>query len=69
MAPKELKVEKPAIFYFQPNTYRILESPDSLKQWEADMKRFVGLAIDHTILSGTCCESVSGGSKDDCDVD
>lgn len=59
----------PIIFAFRPESYRVLESPDELKRWEELMKERVGLSADLTNLSGTCCESYSGGSKDDCDQD
>lgn len=59
----------PIVFAFRPESYKVLEVPEEIKQWENLMKERVGLSADLTNLSGTCCESYSGGAKDDCDQD
>ena len=59
----------PIIFTFRPERYNVLESPEEIRQWEKLMKERVGLSAQLTNLSGTCSESYSGGSKDDCDQD
>lgn len=62
-------IQRPVIFNFQPTEYKELTTPKELKQWEDDMKEKVGIPVDHSNLAGTCCESMSGGRKDDCDED
>jgi hypothetical protein len=65
----KLASNSPVIFHFQPTDFRELQSPDELKRWEDAMKSKVGFKADFSNLSGTCCESVCGGSADDCDAD
>ena len=59
----------PVVFSFRPESYKVLESSDEIKEWERLMKERIGLSADLKNLSGTCCESWSGGVKDDCDQD
>jgi hypothetical protein len=59
----------PAVFYYQVEKFTELKSQEELRQWEQDMADKVGLKVEASILSGTCCESDSGGRKDDCDQD
>lgn len=59
----------PIVFVFQQESYEILESPEDLKNWEKMMKERVGFKADLTNVSGTCTESRTGGTSDDCDQD
>ena len=59
----------PAVFYYQIEKFTELKTEDELRQWEQDMADKVGLKVEGSILSGTSCESISGGIKDDCDRD
>lgn len=63
------KIGKPVIFNFQPTSYKTLTTPDELKQWEKDMKDYVGIKVDYGNMTATCTECTSGGTKDDCDSD
>jgi hypothetical protein len=73
---------RPVVLAFQPTSFRVLEDPDDLKQWELSMIRRVGLKLPSGSLLnikmiGTCCDSscpsvpVSGDDldTDDCDMD
>lgn len=66
---KESKGKPPVVFNFQPDGYKVYETPEELKEWEKLMKEEVGFNADITNLSGSCTESYSAGSSDDCDQD
>ena len=74
--------EQPVVLAFQPTQFRVLDEPDELRQWEANLVRRVGLKFPVGALGalkklGTCCDSacpsipVSGDDldSDDCDMD
>ncbi|MCY9443308.1 hypothetical protein MOF48_15770 [Bacillus spizizenii] len=67
----ELKRTIPAVFYFQPTEFNVLESPDEIKRWEQKMREDVGIKVANFEGSGSCTESQSGTprSPDDCDQD
>jgi hypothetical protein len=69
MDRKTVKGAPPVVFAFRPESYTILESADEITKWETMMKDLVGFNAIITNLSGTCCESSSGGQADDCDQD
>ncbi|MCE3203425.1 hypothetical protein JI735_19675 [Paenibacillus sonchi] len=62
---------KPAVFYFQPTEFKMLESPEEIKRWEHLMRESVGIKSVTFDGSGSCCESPSGNPSraDDCDQD
>lgn len=59
----------PIVFSFKPESYKVMSSPDEIKEWERLMKERVGFNGDFANLTGTCSECSSGGSSDDCDQD
>lgn len=66
---KNIKGVPPLVFTFKPESYKVMESPDEIKEWEKLMKERVGFNADFSNLSGTCSECQSGGQSDDCDQD
>jgi len=66
---KKVQGVPPVVFSFKPESYRLMESPDEIKEWEALMREKVGLNGEFTNMAGSCTESTSGGVKDDCDQD
>jgi len=69
MEVKELEGPPPIVFHFQPDTYKVYETPAQLREWEMLMKELVGLQADISNLCGTCTESCSCCRTDDCDQD
>lgn len=59
----------PLVFAFRPESYKIMESPKQIKEWETLLRERVGFSAEFANLSGTCCECCSGGRTDDCDQD
>ena len=59
----------PVVFNFRTESYRVLEAPEELAEWERRMKEDVGFEISASNVSRSCTESDSAGRKDDCDVD
>ena len=59
----------PLVFSFRPESYRVMSSPEEVREWEKLMKERVGFSASLSNLSGTCTECSSGGSSDDCDQD
>ena len=59
----------PVVFAFKIDGYEVAETREEIKNWEKQMKDAVGFSGDLVNLAGTCCESTSGGRKDDCDQD
>jgi hypothetical protein len=59
----------PVIFAFQPKSFRVMRTPEELREFERMMKEEVGLSADLANLAGTCTESSTGGQSDDCDQD
>ena len=51
----------------QTDGYFVIQSPDELKQWEADCLERLGLKSSAN-MSGSASESCSGGNSDDCDL-
>jgi hypothetical protein len=66
---KEIQGRPPVVFYFQPESYKIMESPEELQEWERLIKEEVGFKGNLSNVLASCCESKSGGVKDDCDQD
>jgi len=56
----------PVILQAQPNGYIVLETPEELRQWEADVKKFYGISVDSSKV--LACETCSCGCSDDCGV-
>jgi hypothetical protein len=56
----------PVVLQVQVYGYIPLESPEQLRQWEADARTFYGVDIDASSLVGLCGESCSCGCSDDC---
>lgn len=54
----------PVVLIAQADSFIPLKTPDELKQWEADVKKFYGISIDASRV--TPCETCSGGCSDDC---
>jgi hypothetical protein len=65
---KAKKGPPPVVMAVQPNGYFVLESPAELKQFESDVRSFLGLRVNASGLSGTGTESCSAGCSDDCDM-
>jgi hypothetical protein len=61
--------QQPVVFHFQPKEFRVLKTPEELREWERLMKDAVGFQGDIKNLAATCTECTSGGVKDDCDQD
>lgn len=59
----------PLVFMFKTESYKILDAPEEIQEWEKLMKERVGFNAEFANLSGTCCECSSGGQSDDCDQD
>ena len=59
----------PVVFAFRPESYKVLDTPDEIQEWERLMRERVGLDVDFRHGSRSCTESYSGGQKDDCDQD
>jgi hypothetical protein len=59
----------PVIFNFKSDKYSVYETPEELAEWEKLMKEEVGFSADFSNVSGTCTESGSAGTSDDCDQD
>jgi len=66
---EEMRGVPPVVFHFQPDSYKVYETPEQLKLWEALIKEVVGLQADISNLCGTCTESCSACRTDDCDQD
>ncbi len=66
---KEIKSKPPVVFQFQPQSFKVFETPEELKEWERLMREEVGFrgALPHASMTGT--ESCSCGCSDDCDQD
>ncbi|MBJ9897859.1 hypothetical protein [Burkholderia cenocepacia] len=60
----------PVVFHFQPKGYRVLTTPDELKEWERMMRENVGLTADISNISGSLTQSMCNQPDyDDCDND
>jgi hypothetical protein len=55
----------PIVFQAQTYGYIPLETPEQLRQWEADARTFYGVDIDASRLAGVACETCSCGCSDD----
>ena len=55
----------PVILQAQAYGYIPLESPEQLRQWEADVQKFYGVAVDASRLAGVACETCCCGCSDD----
>lgn len=60
----EKKYGKPTVLSFQPESFRLLKDPADLRQWEAKLKRDLGLPADLDHITETCTNS-----GNDCDTD
>jgi hypothetical protein len=58
----------PVVFAVQPDSFFVIQSPDELKNWEADLKKFLGIQGSVGQLVGAGTESCSAGCSDDCDM-
>lgn len=57
----------PVVFQVQPDSFVVLESPEALKNFEADVRRFLGVGL-RGVAAGSATESCSAGCSDDCDM-
>jgi len=57
----------PVVFRVQPDSFVVVESPEALKHWEEDVRRFLGVDL-RGIGAGAASESCSAGCSDDCDI-
>ena len=57
----------PVVFAVQPNAFFVIQK-DDLKQWEADLQKFLGIKGNLGGMIGAASESCSGGCSDDCDM-
>ena len=55
---------KPTVLSFQPDSFRLLTDPADLREWEAKLKRDLGLPADIEHITETCTDS-----GNDCDTD
>jgi hypothetical protein len=58
----------PVVFAVQPDSYVLIESNEELRQWEEDLRNFLGVNVRNSAMVGAASESCSGGCSDDCDV-
>lgn len=58
----------PLVLQAQAYAFIPLESPEELRQWEADARKFYGVDIDASQLAGHACETCSAGCTDDCGI-
>jgi hypothetical protein len=58
------KGSPPVILQAQADSHIVLKTPEELRQWEADVKKFYGISIDATNVHA--CETCSAGCSDDC---
>ncbi|WP_068791852.1 hypothetical protein [Brevibacillus laterosporus] len=69
---KELAIDKiPAVFYFQPLGFHIMETKEEILKWEEQIKNDVGLKNFREFEgAGSCTACTCGdGGADDCDQD
>jgi hypothetical protein len=57
----------PVVFSVQPDSFIVVDSPDALKAWEADVRKFLGVDL-RGMAAGAGTESCSAGCSDDCDL-
>lgn len=57
----------PLILQAQYDSYIVLNTPEELRQWEADLRTTTGLSIDASGLAGIAAETCTGGGSDACD--
>jgi hypothetical protein len=62
------KTAPPVVFAVQPNAYFVINTPDELKHWEEDLKKYLGVSGHIGGMVGAASESCSGGCSDDCDM-
>jgi hypothetical protein len=55
---------KPTVLSFQPDSFRLLKDPSDLREWEAKLKRDLGLSLDIEHITESCTDS-----GNDCDTD
>jgi hypothetical protein len=56
----------PLVLQVQPYGYIPLETPEQLRQFEQDLRKFYGISVDGLDLRGHACETCSCGCTDDC---
>jgi hypothetical protein len=59
----------PVVFQAQAYGYIPLETPEQLRQWEADARKFYGVDVDASGLARIACETCSCGCSDDCGIE
>lgn len=55
---------KPTVLSFQPDHFRLLKDPADLREWEAKLKRDLGMPVDIDHITESCTDS-----GNDCDTD
>ncbi len=58
--------QPPVVLQTQSFGYVVLDQPEQLRQWEADLRNFYGISLDASGLRGRACETCSCGCTDDC---
>ena len=67
-ANKATKGVAPVILQAQTDSYVVLQTPEELAQWQADLKNFHGISMDASKLAGIAAECCCGGCSDMCDM-
>lgn len=68
VAPDSIvKGTPPLILQAQYSGYVVLNTPDELRQWEADLRTTTGLSIDASGLAGIAAETCTHHGSDACD--